>query len=32
MAFIVNLPDIGGEQKIRDKGYSVFSLTDFEGD
>ena len=32
MAFIVNLPDIGGEQKIRDKGYSVFSLTDFEGE
>lgn len=32
LAFIVNLPDVGGEQKLRDKGYSVFSLTDFEGD
>ncbi|NTV08132.1 MAG: adenine phosphoribosyltransferase, partial [Chlorobium limicola] len=32
MAFIVNLPDVGGEQKIRDKGYSIYSLTDFEGD
>ncbi|NTW63232.1 MAG: adenine phosphoribosyltransferase, partial [Chlorobiaceae bacterium] len=32
MAFIVNLPDVGGEQRIRDKGYSIFSLTDFEGD
>lgn len=32
MAFIVNLPDIGGEQKIRDKGYRVFSLTEFEGE
>ncbi|ABL64481.1 adenine phosphoribosyltransferase [Chlorobium phaeobacteroides] len=32
MAFIVNLPDVGGEQRILDKGYSIFSLTDFEGD
>jgi adenine phosphoribosyltransferase len=32
MAFIVNLPDVGGEQKLRDKGYQVFSLTEFEGD
>jgi len=30
MAFIVNLPDIGGERKILEKGYRVFSLTDFE--
>jgi adenine phosphoribosyltransferase len=32
MAFIVNLPDIGGEKKIRDKGYDIYSLTEFEGD
>ncbi|MCF8215374.1 MAG: adenine phosphoribosyltransferase [Chlorobium sp.] len=32
MAFIVNLPDVGGEKKIIDKGYSIYSLTDFEGD
>lgn len=32
MAFIVNLPDIGGEKKIRDKGYRIFSLTEFEGE
>lgn len=32
MAFIVNLPDVGGEKKLRDKGYSVFSLTEFEGE
>jgi len=32
MAFIVNLPDIGGERKILEKGYRVFSLTDFEGE
>ncbi|MBZ4220212.1 MAG: adenine phosphoribosyltransferase [Chlorobium sp.] len=32
MAFIVNLPDIGGERKLLEKGYSVFSLTDFEGE
>ena len=32
MAFIVNLPDIGGERKLLEKGYSVYSLTDFEGE
>jgi adenine phosphoribosyltransferase len=32
MSFIVNLPDVGGEKKLRDKGYRVFCLTEFEGD
>ncbi len=32
MAFIVNLPDVGGEAKLRDKGYSIYSLTEFEGE
>jgi adenine phosphoribosyltransferase len=32
MAFIVNLPDVGGEKKLREKGYKVFSLTEFEGE
>jgi len=32
MAFIVNLPDIGGEAKLKKKGYEVFSLTEFEGE
>jgi len=32
MAFIVNLPDVGGEKKLLDKGYKVFSLTKFEGE
>ncbi len=32
MAFIVDLPDIGGHQRLVDKGYSVFTLTEFEGD
>lgn len=32
LAFIVNLPDVGGEKKLRDKGYNVFALTEFEGD
>jgi adenine phosphoribosyltransferase len=32
MAFIVNLPDVGGDKKLRDKGYRTFSLTEFEGD
>ncbi len=32
MAFIVNLPDVGGEKKLKDKGYNVYCLTEFEGD
>ncbi len=32
MAFIVDLPDIGGHKRLSDKGYSVFALTEFEGD
>jgi adenine phosphoribosyltransferase len=32
MAFIVDLPDIGGSKRLRDKGYSLFALTEFEGD
>ena len=32
MAFIVNLPDVGGETKLNEKGYKIFSLTEFEGE
>lgn len=32
MSFIVNLPDVGGEKRLKDKGYDVFCLTEFEGD
>lgn len=32
MAFIVNLPDVGGEARLNKKGYAVYSLTEFEGD
>ncbi len=32
MAFIVNLLDVGGYRKLKDKGYNVFFLTQFEGD
>jgi adenine phosphoribosyltransferase len=32
MAFIVDLPDVGGRKKLLDKGYKVFALTEFEGD
>jgi adenine phosphoribosyltransferase len=32
MAFIVNLPDVGGEKRLVQKGYKIFSLTEFEGD
>lgn len=32
MAFIVNLPDVGGEKRLTEKGYSLFFQTEFEGD
>lgn len=32
MAFIVNLPDVGGKKKLNGKGYKIFALTEFEGD
>lgn len=32
MCFIVNLPDVGGYNKLKDKGYNLYSLTEFEGD
>lgn len=32
MAFIVDLPDVGGRKKLIDKGYKIFALTEFEGD
>jgi adenine phosphoribosyltransferase len=32
MAFIVDLPDVGGHKKLAEKGYRVFALTEFEGD
>jgi adenine phosphoribosyltransferase len=32
MCFIVNLPDVGGAKKLQDKGYRIFSLTEFEGE
>jgi len=32
MSFIVNLPDVGGEKRLKEKGYNLFCLTEFEGD
>lgn len=32
MAFIVDLPDVGGSKKLTEKGYKFFALTEFEGD
>ncbi len=32
MAFIVNLPDVGGYEKLKAKNYNVFALTEFEGE
>ncbi len=32
MAFIVSLPDVGGEKRLTEKGYRIYALTEFEGD
>ena len=32
MAFIVNLPDVGGHRRLTQKGYKVYCQTEFEGD
>ncbi len=32
MAFIVDLPDVGGKNKLLEKGYKVFALTEFAGE
>lgn len=32
LAFIVDLPDVGGKKRLMEKGYKVFSLTEFEGE
>ncbi len=32
MAFIVDLPDVGGKKKMMENGYTVFALTEFEGE
>lgn len=32
MAFIVNLPDVGGEKRLTEKGYTLFFQAEFEGD
>jgi adenine phosphoribosyltransferase len=31
-AFLVDLPDLGGNKKLRDRGYSVFALCEFKGE
>ncbi|NQU79057.1 adenine phosphoribosyltransferase [Candidatus Woesearchaeota archaeon] len=32
MAFIVDLPDIGGRKRLADAGHKMFTLCEFEGD
>ena len=32
MAFIIDLPDVGGRKRLTDLGYRVFYLIEFEGD
>jgi adenine phosphoribosyltransferase len=32
MAFIVDLPDVGGRKKLEEAGYRVFALCEFEGE
>lgn len=31
MCFIVDLPDVGGAKRLKEKGYKFFALTEFEG-
>jgi adenine phosphoribosyltransferase len=31
-SFIIDLPDVGGAQKLKDAGYKVYSICEFEGD
>jgi adenine phosphoribosyltransferase len=31
-AFIVDLPDLGGSRKLRERGVAVHALCDFEGE
>ena len=31
-AFLVDLPELKGTEKLKNKGYDIFSLVDFEGD
>ncbi|TAL31212.1 MAG: adenine phosphoribosyltransferase [Spirochaetes bacterium] len=32
MAFVIDLPDVGGRKKMKDAGYPIFALCEFEGD
>jgi len=32
MAFIVNLPEVGGEKLLKEKNYDIYCLTEFEGE
>lgn len=32
IAFIVNLPDLGGQQKLTERNYRIFYLAEFEGE
>ena len=32
LAFIIDLPDLGGSKRIIDDGYNIFSLIEFEGE
>lgn len=32
IAFIIDLPDVGGRKKLTEAGYKIFTLVEFEGD
>ncbi|MBN2161105.1 MAG: adenine phosphoribosyltransferase [Spirochaetes bacterium] len=32
MAFVVDLPEVGGRKKVENSGYSMFALCEFEGE
>jgi adenine phosphoribosyltransferase len=32
ICFVVDLPDVGGSKKLKEKGYAYYALTEFEGE
>ena len=32
MAFVIDLPEVGGRKKLEERGYKFFTLVEFEGE
>jgi adenine phosphoribosyltransferase len=32
LAFIVDLPEVGGQKRLKEAGYKIFTLCEFEGE